>query len=532
MTDRAPLPIRGVHIDCRAQMLRFERLRRVYEDLAACGFNTVLFEYEDRFPYRGDLRDISAPDALTRPQIRELNRLAADVGLQIMPMVQCLGHLEYVLRLPKLARLVEPYRKTGGVPYAVCPSRRNATGLFREMAEQVLDLHPGIRRFHLGGDEVRLARDCTRCGPRIAADGVSRVLIDHYAACAEWLRDQGPDPVIWCDMVLAHPEHLGDLRGRVTIMDWDYWSLRQRPRGPARWHPHFWGLGHCDWRHPETWPATHRRLYANYLLDEQGRPNPFPYTPFLRDQGFQVIVAPAARCAGDSFCTPMIRHRENIAEAVRAATRHNTLGFVITNWALRRAPWPLTEPAIRDGIRVAQQPQISRRELNRWFALDNFGVNDPKLAQVASLLGVTAGPNAFLVSMPEIDVPSGRRAGPGRETRFHELRKAPQERRKEFVTLRRTVRRARKLLAAARPTTPRQREQVALWHWAADVLEHNAEFGLLVLDNTPPEDPRMQACRRRTGALRERTEELLRPIYTDRTLADELACRFDWQFTA
>jgi len=42
------LPVRGVHIDCRAQMLRFETLRRIYRDPARWGFNTVLFEYDDR----------------------------------------------------------------------------------------------------------------------------------------------------------------------------------------------------------------------------------------------------------------------------------------------------------------------------------------------------------------------------------------------------------------------------------------------------------------------------------------------------
>ena len=61
-SSSVPLGVRGVHIDCRAQMLCCERIRQIYGDLARWGFNTVLFEYEDRFPFRGTLRRIAAAE--------------------------------------------------------------------------------------------------------------------------------------------------------------------------------------------------------------------------------------------------------------------------------------------------------------------------------------------------------------------------------------------------------------------------------------------------------------------------------------
>jgi len=518
MADKpyAPLPVRGVHLDCRAQMLRFDRVLEVLEDLARWGCNTVLLEYENRFPFTGRLRQVAASDTLTKGQVREINRVAAGLGLQIMPLVQCLGHLEYVVRFPRFRRLVER-RVWSPVPYAVCPTRPGGRKLLRELARQVLDLHPDCRWFHMGGDEVGLNPDCPDCGGPIRDSGVARVIVEHYVDHADWLRTQGPDPVMWGDVPLCHHEALDLLRGHVTIMDWDYFSPIPRGRSPWLWHGIFPDGVRTAWQ---------RELAENYVFKADGKtPQPFPYTRFLRDRGFPVIVASAARCVGDTFCVPFPAHVDNTIAAARKAHEAHVLGSVVTNWSVRRSPWPLTEYGLFAGAMAMNDPRAGRKAIDAAFAEEHFGRRDAGLAKIATLLGTQLRP--LLDAHPEFQTDTGRWLGGDYATRLDALQKDVPAYKRQLRRFRSNIAKARKLLATVRPGTPRQRRRVALWAWAAEVLGHFADFGEEVLKAPGThEDKRLKAFRAAAVKLARRTDALLGRYYTAPTVEDERQIRF------
>ena len=519
----SPLVIRGVHVDCRAQMLRFDRLLEVLEDLARWGFNTVLLEYEDRFPYRGALKPVPGADALTVSQVRQLNKRAAGLGLRIVPLVQCLGHLEYVLRHGRFAALSDRPGSTGRRG-TLCPSEDKSFDLYRQMVQQVLDLHGEVRYFHMGGDEAGLGEDCPRCAERRRQVGVSRILVDHYIRCAEWLRGLGPDPIIWCDMALRHPEAMDDLRGKVVIMDWDYWSGTEAVDEP----PRVWGLPRPVPRDAQAWPAAHRELFAKYVFTEGGKARAFPYAAYLRDRGFQVIVASAVRSSGDNFCAPMGKHIENVIGAARVAAESHVLGSVITSWALRRAPWPTTEYGLIAGGMTMKNPQVSRQEIDAAFAAEHFGAADPDLARIPLLLG---RPVAGLTdSRPRFDDATGGWLGADYDARLEAIRQRQTEYSNELLALRASVQAAEGLLGRVQPRTPRQRSRTAVWKWAADVLRHCADLGPEMLAPPGPHDlAALKACRADAGKLAARTGRLLKGLYTDRTVRDEQQTRFGAQ---
>ena len=511
-----PLPIRGVHLDCRAQMLRFERIIEILDDLARWGFNTVLFEYEDRFPFDGALRGVAAEDALTKGQVREINKVAASLGLGIIPPVQCLGHLEYVLRLPRLRSLAEPHR-AGSPPCTVCPSHPRWRHLIRDLTGQVLDLHGDCRYFHMGGDEVALDPTCPRCRDRLGEQSVSAMLVDHYVDHADWVRRRGPDPIVWGDMVLRHHEALDRLRGHVTIMDWDYMS--PVGRGATPW---LWGAVFPDGvRSP-----IQGELVDRYMFEADGKTaRPFPYVRFLRDRGFQVIVASAARCCGDTFCVPFPNHVDNVMAGARVAADSHVLGSVITSWALRRSPWPLTEHALIAGAMAMRDPDASRRAIDTAFALEHFGQANPRLAQIPVLLGTQLRP--LLDADPVFQTDTGHWLGRDYPSRVARIGQDVGAYASQLAKLRANVRQAEKLLATVAPRTARQRERVRLWRWAAEVLGHFAAFGDQVLTAPGSHDVKgLKAFRSAAVRLARRTAKVLAPLYTAPTLADEERIRF------
>ena len=66
--------IRAVHIDFRAQKLRACAIPPILREIASLGYNAILMEYMDSFPYEGALAALRSPDALTR---EELNKITA-----------------------------------------------------------------------------------------------------------------------------------------------------------------------------------------------------------------------------------------------------------------------------------------------------------------------------------------------------------------------------------------------------------------------------------------------------------------------
>ncbi|MBI2441383.1 MAG: family 20 glycosylhydrolase [Lentisphaerae bacterium] len=518
MKPVAGLPIRGVHLDCRAQMLRFERVREIFHDLVRWGYNAVLLEYEDHFPYRGRLKSIASADALTLQQVKELARLARALGLQIIPLVQCLGHLTYVLRLPAFRRLTEGYPRT--LPYAVCPAEPKARTLFREMVAQVLAVHTESRYFHLGGDEVLLEPDCPRCRAQNPGAAISKRLVDHYLDRADWVRGRGPDPIVWGDLILAHPRQRERLRGRVTIMDWDYWSGTRPTPAPRL----LWGMAKLPpaaLKNPRAWPRVYRTLFPDSVFTAAGQAaRPFPYAKFLHDEGLAFMLAAAARSGGDSFCAPRAAlHADNVVGAIRTATERRALGCVITSWALRRAPWPLTEYALIAGSLALKHPRVPRRAIAEAFVREHFGVGDLRLARIPLLLGVQVP--ALLQTNARADVRTNQWLAQAFDKRLAASRHDRKNAERQLKTLKVNCIEAERLLRRARPRALRQRERVALWRWAIRVFGFYAAHAPRWLDGEKPSGS-LSAMR----PLIALTGRVLGRWYTNETLAEELQARF------
>lgn len=101
--------------------------------LADLKVDAVLMEYEDMFPYSGELSQLKAPNAYTPEDIQMINNLSAHHNIRLIPLVQTFGHMEFVLKYSQYSHLSENtvYFDT------ICPSDPNSLVLIDEMIKQV-----------------------------------------------------------------------------------------------------------------------------------------------------------------------------------------------------------------------------------------------------------------------------------------------------------------------------------------------------------------------------------------------------------
>jgi hypothetical protein len=331
----APLALRAFHLDLKWQHYRFDRYLELLNDLSAWGYNAVVLEYENMYPYRC-CRPAVHRDAWSASQVRQFIHKAASLRMQVIPLIQCFGHLEFVLRLPMFRHLAEnPHR-----PSELCPCKDAATDLVRAMIDEVLAAHPDVPYIHIGGDEVWSLGTCPRCKRNVRRVGKSTIYIDFVRPFIDHVLAAGKRPILWADMLLAHPEALDAVSRDAVLCDWEYW-----PRGLAEPQIIDWSSG--TWVSPMTLPMVApqtQKRFGPYWASGMGKDYPsriagWPYAAYLRKAGFDVIAGSSIKSSGDNYSAvryPL--HLDNCLSAAEAAAQTGCVGQIITSWAIRRAP--------------------------------------------------------------------------------------------------------------------------------------------------------------------------------------------------
>lgn len=214
-----------VHLDLKGAAPRIEYLQVLFPLLKRFGATGLLMEYEDMFPYSGQLEELAQPYAYSKDNILEILQLASDSELIVIPLVQTFGHFEFVLKHEKFRSMCE----LPGYPSALCPSNPDSLTAVGMMIDQVMALHPSIQHFHIGADEVYHLGVCERCKKKMILENwtVQQLFFAHIRAVCLYIKQKYPHLTIimWDDMlrflempVLAE-SGLGSL---VEIMVWHY----------------------------------------------------------------------------------------------------------------------------------------------------------------------------------------------------------------------------------------------------------------------------------------------------------------------
>lgn len=98
---------RIVHFDLKGAPPKLEYYDAVFPLLRKLGATGLLMEYEDMFPYTGMLSSLAASNAYSEADIAHILSVARANHLQVIPLVQTFGHLEFALKLQEFSDLRE-----------------------------------------------------------------------------------------------------------------------------------------------------------------------------------------------------------------------------------------------------------------------------------------------------------------------------------------------------------------------------------------------------------------------------------------
>src|SRR5687768_8564679 len=136
-TDQAPnTAANWIHLDLKGVVPGEARLLEWLNWFTHAGFNGVVWEYEDRFDWQswpGTFRG-----GYSRDQWERIWQRCAHLQLEVVPLVQTLGHLQWLLKY-------EPYaawRENGHLD-EVCPQHPDVLPALTAWLDEVIALHPG-----------------------------------------------------------------------------------------------------------------------------------------------------------------------------------------------------------------------------------------------------------------------------------------------------------------------------------------------------------------------------------------------------
>jgi hypothetical protein len=222
--------IRAFQWDLARQVERLGFLKKLLPRYAAWGYQELYLHLEDAVHYPS-LPGIGRSDAYAYEELGELVLCAAQHGIRVVPIVNLLGHTQYLIKHPDLCDLNELRDERDGPLAAgqICPLHPRTL----EVAEKLLrDLAPYCTagKVHVGLDESFHLGKCPRCRAEVARIGLAGHFAGHVSRLHQLVTGLDLQLGLWADMLYFIPEAIPLLPRGITAYDWYYYPFARKPR--------------------------------------------------------------------------------------------------------------------------------------------------------------------------------------------------------------------------------------------------------------------------------------------------------------
>jgi len=301
-SEEPEMDFRGLMVDSsRNGVMKPEKLREVMVRLALFGYNALCLYTEDTYEVKGHPEMGYLRGRYTQRELRELDRFAAGLGIEMFPCIQTLGHLRQILSHPNYSHLQDNE--------SVLNLKVEETYSFLEdMIENAARPYKSDR-IHLGLDEtwgLSQGKAFVRNTPIDPREDY----LNHVNWLAELCRKKGLKPMMWGDIVIG-------MSGTEAFTD----------------------------RQAEKLPADMKMIFWNYY-----RPDPEYYRTTIhqyRSMGFEPLVAPGLWSWGRLWGSQEITDA-SAPHFMRVAREEGIGEALMTMWGDdgQEAPFASSYPAI------------------------------------------------------------------------------------------------------------------------------------------------------------------------------------------
>ncbi len=406
--DVPQMRVRGAQIEPFFLTPTIESIEAQLRTFARYKLNTVLFCYTNKFKF--DRHPLAShPDAYTKDQLKKLDALAQSLHINLVPVLQCFGHAENVLKNPEYAHL----REGPDIHTQFCPEHPGSFQVFKEMAEEMMAVHSSPY-FHIGADETYFLGHCPKCRKIVEKEGEIGLFLKYVNRVCDFIVSKGKIPVLWDDMFCKSPGKIKKLHPKATICYWDYFPAdANNPFVFFRNEGYF-----CDeafWKNRKWWggdftksgrchdlselDAERLKHYTPYF-SETGNFNylrPFPFHKFYQDAGYPTIGCAAVRGGEYSYiCPNYTRRLSNILSMIQVVAKNAGQGVIATTWSEIASPEELTMyPLVATAEFSWSGNHIRPETFDRKFIREFFGCDDPRLIAALHAIGTREIPLSF-----------------------------------------------------------------------------------------------------------------------------------------
>lgn len=216
ITDYPAFRYRAVMDDIsRGPISNLDFLKSQIRRLASLKINLFSF-YIEHVAKTKKHPDFAPTDAITMEEFKELSDYARTYHIELMGSFQSLGHFRNILKSPT-------YRPLGASERMLKPGDPASLAFLTDVYDEMLPAFSSDF-FNINADE---AWDLVRGSMKTVADniGPGQLYAQHVVPLTEHLLARQKRPMIWGDMLLAHPEAFDYLPKATTLLTWEYGAL-------------------------------------------------------------------------------------------------------------------------------------------------------------------------------------------------------------------------------------------------------------------------------------------------------------------
>jgi len=332
---------------------KIEYLEALLPRMAKHGYDTVLLEYENAFPFEACER---SQHAYTMEEVARIEMIAAAHGLATIPRGLSFSSGRRDLTDPTILQLMI------------------------DTGNELLSAHPRSKLIHFGGDEMfAVAKTPFMVKARLEV-GLSGIYVSFANKLATAFAQKRAQIGIWSDMLIRHPQAIDALDKSAVIFYWDYWSYGERT-------PFVSIGGGCpdmcvldrkavggslkklfsnpDVRLVEEVPLGHLERFGSYWrLDSQRHSaESFPYLKWFKEKGLAVVASCLPYPEKGSFLPNFKEKMEHLRWFSKRLHETNGEDFMTCLW---QPHWPHFEtciPAFLAALELMENPELSDVEV-------------------------------------------------------------------------------------------------------------------------------------------------------------------------